>query len=125
MPVQLNRLHRVCCHLRKQVQLSGSLLATLEDGMQQRRAVCANWMRELRRMSRELSAITASMKAQAVLLPLPSAEDTLFDFVNEDEVKVKGGRGCSFCLRARVVCDVPVAGCSRHCGARDAAAEVS
>ena len=104
MPVQLNRLHRVCCHLRKQVQLSGSLLATLEDGMQQRRAVCANWMRELRRMSRELSAITASMKAQAVLLPLPSAEDTLFDFVNEDEVKVKGGEGgqllpaCACCV---------------------------
>jgi hypothetical protein len=29
------------------------------------------------------------MKAQPVLLPVPSAEETLFDFVNEDEVKVR------------------------------------
>ena len=56
--------------------------------MQQRKAICTNWMRELRRMSRELSAVTVSMKAQDVLLPLPSAEETLFDFINEDEVKV-------------------------------------
>jgi hypothetical protein len=45
-------------------------------------------MRELRRTSRELGAAVAAMKAQAVLLPLPSAEETLFDFINEDEVKV-------------------------------------
>lgn len=56
--------------------------------MQQRKAICTNWMRELRRMSRELSAVTVSMKAQDLLLPLPSAEETLFDFINEDEVKV-------------------------------------
>jgi hypothetical protein len=40
-------------------------------------------------MSRELSSVTASMKAQPVLLSVPSAEETLFDFVNEDEVKVR------------------------------------
>lgn len=39
-------------------------------------------------MSRELGSAVAAMKAQAVLLPLPSAEETLFDFINEDEVKV-------------------------------------
>ncbi len=56
--------------------------------MQQRKATCANWMRELRRMSRELGGISASMKTQAMLLPMPSGEETLFDFVNDEEVKV-------------------------------------
>jgi hypothetical protein len=46
-------------------------------------------MRELRRTSRELLAITASMKTQPVVLAVPSGEETLFDFVNEDEVKVR------------------------------------
>ncbi len=112
LPLQCIRLHTLCVHLRKQVQppppptssplppltpqqveLGEALLGMLEDGMQQRKATCANWMRELRRMSRELSALAAAMKAQAVLLPVASAEETLFDFVNEDEVKVGGGWG--------------------------------
>ena len=71
-----------------QVSLSESLLSTLDDGVQQRKATSANWMRELRRMGRELGGISASMKTQAMLLPMPSGEETLFDFVNEEEIKV-------------------------------------
>jgi hypothetical protein len=106
---QLVTLHSLCAHLRKQVpaptttpqppppppqappqvNLIESLLSALEDGLQQRKAMCATWMRDMRRMSRDLSAAVASMKAQVVLLPLPSGEETLFDFINEDEVKVR------------------------------------
>ena len=91
-PAQTGVLHRAPAqyrvpHLRK-VDLSESLLATLAEGLQQRKGACSGWIRELRRLSRELGSIAASMKAQAVLLPVPTAEETLFDFVNEDEVKV-------------------------------------
>jgi hypothetical protein len=86
-----------------QVSLSESLLSTLDDGVQQRKATSANWMRELRRMGRELGSISSSMKTQVMLLPMPSGEETLFDFVNDEEIKV-----CRSAARARALNLEPV-----------------
>jgi hypothetical protein len=75
----------------------------------------------MRRMSRELAAVSASMRAQPVLLPSPSGEETLFDFINEEEVKVGVTSAFSSCV-CLFLPNACSAGCGRHRRTGDAAA---